>query len=263
MQQEPRNVTSANEGVEQSMEVVPSGHHEITPPAAPAGAERFALPSVQEIALQRLTAGSSIVDAARAARVDRRTIQRWIRSDPHFGAAYNAWQHEMLASGRARLLAMADMALDTVQSALLQGNARVAVQVAKATGVMDAPKPGTTDPGLFHRRKRLRDAKWQKELASAESSEAHSRRGEDYRHPVHCEYMIDSYIKCRREALRAESPENRARRLEQQPKYRRNYDPITLRLIATMDAEDAAAPPAAPAPDEAPTVDPSPNPPPP
>jgi hypothetical protein len=52
--------------------------------------------------------------------------------------------------------------------------------------------------------------------------------------PGHCEYMIDTYIKCRSEALRAESPENRARRLEEQPKYHRNYLPITLRLFALI-----------------------------
>jgi hypothetical protein len=46
--------------------------------------------------------------------------------------------------------------------------------------------------------------------------------------------MIDTYIKCRSEALRAESPENRARRLEEQPKYHRNYLPITLRLFALI-----------------------------
>lgn len=208
-----------------------------------------ALPAVQEIALQRLAAGSSISEAAKAARVDRRTVSRWIHSDPQFAAAYNAWHHEMLASGRARLLAMTDLALDTVHSAIAQGDARIAVQVAKATGVMEIPKPGLTEPGRLHRRKRLRDARWQEALAKAELDAAFNKRSaESHRSPQHCEYVIDSYVKCCREALRAESPEDRARRLEEQPRYRRNYDPVTLRLLATLDAEDIAAAPAADAP---------------
>jgi hypothetical protein len=197
---------------------------------------------MQEQALTHLASGKSIAAAARSAGVNRRTVFRWLESDPHFAAAYNAWRKETVASGRARVLAMTDIALDTVQSAILDGNARVAVQVAKATGVMDAPKPGTTDPSRFYRRKRLRDAKWQEALAKAESAEALDKRAREYhRSPAHCEYMIDSYIKCRREALRAESPDDRARRLAEQPKYHRNYDPITLRLFATLDAEDAVS----------------------
>lgn len=208
------------------------------------GRKETALTPGQEIALQRLAAGSSIVQAARPAQVDRRTLYRWLHSDPQFVAAYNAWQRETVASGRGRVLAMGDLALDTVQSAMLQGNARVAVQVAKANGALDAPKPGLTNPERFRRRKRLRDAKWQKALADAESSEAFNKRSRElHRSPAHCEYMIDAYIKARREALRDESPEDRARRLAEQPKYHRNYDPFTLRLLATLDAEQASAPP--------------------
>lgn len=239
-------------------------------PTAPSGNsdERRSqwLTTPQEQALRHLATGKSIAAAARSSGVSRRTIFRWLESDHHFAAAYNAWRKETVASGRARVLAMADVALDTVQSAIRDGNARVAVQIAKAAGVLDPSKPGTTDPSRFYLRKRLRDARVQKELASAESEEAMNKRSREFhRHPGHCEYMIDSYIKSRREALRAESPSDRARRLEEQPKYHRKYDPITLRLFATLDAEDAAQPPArddgnavdsAPAPDNATVVGP-------
>jgi hypothetical protein len=67
-----------------------------------------------------------------------------------------------LAPG-CRLLAMTDLALDTLQSAMLHGNPRGRRTVAKATGAMDIPEPGTTDAGRFYRRKRLRDAKRQAE----------------------------------------------------------------------------------------------------
>ncbi|HEY2589080.1 MAG TPA: hypothetical protein VGI81_25275 [Tepidisphaeraceae bacterium] len=201
---------------------------------------------VQETALRRLFAGSSIAQAARAAKVDRRTLSRWLHDDPHFAAAYNAWRQEMIASGRARVLAMNDLALDTVQNAMLQGNVRVAVQVAKANGALDAPKPGTTDPSYFYHRKTLRDRARREAIEDRERKEYLAQANAPERNPSHCEYMIDSYIKCRRDALRAESPEDRARRLEQQPQYRRNYDPMTLRLFRTLDAEEPLGePPAA------------------
>ncbi|HEY2588089.1 MAG TPA: hypothetical protein VGI81_20265 [Tepidisphaeraceae bacterium] len=213
------------------------------------GTDPAGLTPIQEIAMQRLLAGSSIAQAACAAKVDRRTVYRWLQSDPRFAAAYNAWQREMVASGRARVLAMNDLALDTVQNAMLRGDVRVAVQIAKANGALDAPNPGTTDPSYFYHRKKQRDRARRKAIEKAERDERWKQATAPERNPAHCEYMIDTYIKCRRDALRAESPENRARRLEQQPQYRRNYDPMTLRLLATLDAEEPLgdAPAAVPA----------------
>jgi hypothetical protein len=101
----------------------------------------------------------------------------------------------------------------------------------------------------------IRDIKWQKEVADAELHEAFNKRSRaSHRQPGHCEYMIDSYIKCRGEALRAESPEDPAGRLEEQPKYHRNYLPITRRLFAILDAQ-ADAPPADPATEQPPLLD--------
>jgi hypothetical protein len=251
------DVRATNDDAASSNLAVPTPDLNALPPGHPARAGRPVLPEAQEIALLQLATGSSIAKAAEAARVDRRTVHRWIRSNPHFAAAYNEWRREMLDSGRTRLVAMTNLALDTVKSAMLQGDARVAFQVAKATGVMDIPKPGLTEPGRLYRRKRLRDVKWQEELAKAELHEAFNKRSrESHRHPDYCEYMIDTYIKCRSEALAEESPDNRARRLEEQPKYHRNYLPITLRIFGMLDAEAAPAPNPAP-PDDPPLAAPS------
>jgi hypothetical protein len=247
MQEEHRNdVSSADEGTAVPVPVAASTADEPVVIDRPRGA-RAALTAGQEIALQRLFAGSSVAQAARAAQVDRRTVFRWMQENHHFVAAYNAWQREMVASGRARVLAMNDLALDTVQNAMLKGDTRAAIQVAKANGAMDAPKPGTTDPDYFHHRKKLRDRARRKAIEAAERKELTVQRNQPERSPSHCEYMINTYIKCLREALLAESPEDRARRLKQQPEYRRNFDPMTLRLFRTGDADAAGSA-------EAPTV---------
>jgi hypothetical protein len=164
----PDDVTGSPEGI-------PSDPGGFTHPPA---AIRPGLTPVQEVAMQRLIAGSSIQQAARAAQIDRRTLSRWLHNDPYFASAYAAWQREMLASGRARVLAMTDIALDAVQNAILQGDGRVALQVAKATGALDAPKPGTTDPAWFHHRQKLRDDARQQAISSAEFHENLKRQRE-------------------------------------------------------------------------------------
>ena len=62
--------------------------------------------SEQWTAIEKLSTGKSIVDAAAAAGVSRWTLHRWIKNDPHFQAAYNAWHIEVAATARARLLAL-------------------------------------------------------------------------------------------------------------------------------------------------------------
>jgi hypothetical protein len=218
------------------------------------------LTPVQQLAMQRLVAGGSIAQAAEAARVDRRTVYRWLQADPHFASAYATWQREMIASGRARVLAMTDLALDTVQNAMLRGDLRAALEVAKATGAMDAPQPGTTDPAYFRHRQKLRNRARKETLESAKRREWLERHRNDPLRAAHCEHMIDGYIRDRRDALRHETPAQRARRLAEQPNRHHRYDPLTLRLLATMDAELQAAPAGdapAPHPSSAPDAPPS------
>jgi hypothetical protein len=64
------------------------------------------LPAIQQVALQELGKGSTIIDAAKAAGVHRQTVSTWIHEDPNFAAAYNAWCQEILDSGMAQVLAM-------------------------------------------------------------------------------------------------------------------------------------------------------------
>lgn len=99
----------------------------------------------QRVAIEKLTVGETVVDAARAAGVTRMTLHRWLKQDAAFVAAYNAWQQDALASARGRLLALADTAVTTVGNAMRAGDARTAVTVLKAMGTLEKPVAGSTD----------------------------------------------------------------------------------------------------------------------
>lgn len=103
----------------------------------------------QETALAALRGGSSFPQAAEAAGVGRATVYRWMQSDPHFRAAYNAWQQEQAESARARLLKLADQAVDVVEKALARGDQKIAVGVLKNIGAMRRPERGATDPEVL------------------------------------------------------------------------------------------------------------------
>jgi hypothetical protein len=99
----------------------------------------------QRRAMGMLLSGASMVASARAAGVTRLTLYRWMKNDADFRAVYNAWQADALLSAKTKLLALADRAMDCVAGAVGH-DARIAVTVLKSLGVMEAPKPGATDP---------------------------------------------------------------------------------------------------------------------
>ena len=102
----------------------------------------------QRIAIEKLTAGDTVSDAARAAGVSRMTLHRWLKSDPHFTAAYNVWQHESIATARGRLLALTGDAVSAVATAVRAGDSRAAITILKSMGLLDRPNPGATDPAI-------------------------------------------------------------------------------------------------------------------
>lgn len=233
------------------------------------------LSTLQEQALQQLAAGTSIRETARVIGVHRRTVHRWLAADSNFAAAYNAWQRETVDSGRARVLAMTDLALDTVQTAIQQGNARVAMQVAKATGALDAPRPKQMDPELLRRQRQIREGRRALRLAAEEKQyrEEGGQPGElRYEDVVWLEKYIDDLMILRRTALNKETPEVRAARLAMKLDPDLHCYPGTLRLLRLADEEHnprlplpsetlpattevaGTAPPISPAPSAAPTL---------
>lgn len=113
------------------------------------------LSPTQQAALRQLGEGCNMAEAARSAGVDRRTLYNWIHQDPQFGAAYNAWQREVLESGHARALTLTDKALTTVDAAIEKGNVSAALQVIRHLGVLRPVKPGPTDAKLLNRQRKL------------------------------------------------------------------------------------------------------------
>jgi hypothetical protein len=100
-------------------------------------------------ALTSLTAGETISQAADAAGVDRHTVTRWIKMDPLFRAAYNAWRQELIESTRARLLRAAEVAAGVVNAAVAKGDARIAMSLLTKLGMATPAACETTDPALL------------------------------------------------------------------------------------------------------------------
>ena len=122
---------------------------------SPDGAGPAGLSAAQRTAIEWLTAGESAVSAAAAAGVNRTTVYRWLKADPAFQAAYNAWQSDVLATARARLLALTDAAVTTVTAAVARGDARTALAVLQRQGLLAPPQPGPTDPELIAREREV------------------------------------------------------------------------------------------------------------
>jgi hypothetical protein len=143
------SVTEAIEGAAESrMEPQAGGGEEgdaLVGPVAGSDGSALGLTPAQRVAIEKLTVGETVVDAARAAGVTRMTLHRWLKQDAAFVAAYNAWQQDALASARGRLLALADTAVTTVGNAMRAGDTRTALAILKAMGTLEKAAPGPTD----------------------------------------------------------------------------------------------------------------------
>lgn len=118
----------------------------------------------QETALASLRDGGSFAAAARQAGVARATVYRWVQSNPQFQAAYNAWQLELTESARARLLNLADKAVEVLERALARGDEKVALKMLRQIGALRRRRAGSTDVEVLdlqnqlHRRREHRRA---------------------------------------------------------------------------------------------------------
>lgn len=125
------------------------------------------LSGAQEVALAALRGGGTFVRAAQEAGVSRMTVYRWLRGNPHFRAAFNAWQQEATESARARLVKLADQAVDVVERALGRDDEKVALKVLRGVGVLRkrGGGGGSTDPEVLNLQMQLRE---KRELRRAE-----------------------------------------------------------------------------------------------
>jgi len=128
---------------------VPTAAAQATALAVPLEQIAEHLSAPQNEALAALVAGKTVKDAAEIAGIHRATLHRWITTEPLFRAAYNAWQHEARESSKARLLSVAQTALDSVAQTIQAGNPRLAYNLLKDLGLLSKLKEGLTDPELL------------------------------------------------------------------------------------------------------------------
>jgi hypothetical protein len=107
-----------------------------------------ALEPRQALALEQLLAGASVTKAAEVAGVDRSSLHRWRREDPVFQAAYNAARRDLRGEVASRLQILAGAALEAVERAIRDGDARIALGVLKGLGLLTGNPPpiGPADP---------------------------------------------------------------------------------------------------------------------
>jgi hypothetical protein len=113
-------------------------------PSSPS-AESAQLSVPQQAALSALFSGKLIRDAAAASGVHRVTVGRWLRSDPAFRAAYNAWRQELIDSTHTRLLRTAELATGAIHRAIAQGDGRLALMLLDRLGLA-SPRAASADP---------------------------------------------------------------------------------------------------------------------
>lgn len=99
----------------------------------------------QQRALGMITQGIPIRDVGQQLGIHRGTVYRWLKVNPYFRAAYNAWQLEQQESCRAALVKAAEQAVARVIKAV-QLDANLAWRVIKELGILSRLKSLPVDP---------------------------------------------------------------------------------------------------------------------
>ncbi|MFZ4434724.1 MAG: hypothetical protein ACOYOQ_16150 [Microthrixaceae bacterium] len=96
----------------------------------------------QWIALEALLSGLNQRQAADQAGVSREQVNRWLNHHPGFVAEFNRRVNERLEARTVRRDLLEDRALDTIEGALNDGNASVALALLKLLQAQPRPAPG-------------------------------------------------------------------------------------------------------------------------
>ncbi len=98
------------------------------------------LSAKQQKALDALLLGQNVSRAAEFAKVDRRTVYRWLKNCYKFQAAYNLSRSERLDAREQLLSRMSDGAIFAVADKIEKGDAGVGLQVIKGNGLLSGVK---------------------------------------------------------------------------------------------------------------------------
>ena len=101
----------------------PISHRDIPNSASIASTEgspsrRMELGETQVKALEWLTSGGSITEAAQFAGVARQTVSRWLKEDEDFRAIYDGWRDQIMTTTDGQLSALAESAVATLTDAI-------------------------------------------------------------------------------------------------------------------------------------------------
>jgi len=101
-------------------------------------------------AIDVLVQGRTDQETAETVGVARETVTRWRNDNPHFAARLNQQRRLIWNDSHDRLRALASKAVDTLEMALTEGDARAAVDVLKAVGIYGQlpPPSGPEDAEL-------------------------------------------------------------------------------------------------------------------
>ena len=87
-------------------------------------------------AMNELLAGRGVKQAAVVAGVSRRTVSRWLKTDPYFAAEYNRRLRELEVSTETTLEMLAAHATRCVAVALAEDDRKVALEVLRGQGYL-------------------------------------------------------------------------------------------------------------------------------
>jgi hypothetical protein len=108
-----------------------------TLPAAGCGESPGECSSLKQVAAAALILGQNVTKTAAALGVDRRTVQRWGKSDPEFHEALSETKREVVVISRQSLLALAESAVEMVETKLtVEKNPRIALAFLRGIGVL-------------------------------------------------------------------------------------------------------------------------------
>ena len=98
--------------------------------------------SVEQLnAIDILVQGRTDQETAATVGVARETVTRWRNDNPHFAAQLNRQRRLIWSNSHDRLRALVSKAVDTLDAALQNGDARAAVEVLKAVGLYGQVQP--------------------------------------------------------------------------------------------------------------------------
>lgn len=122
----------------------------------------------QERAIALMVTGKTVKDTALEIGVNRATLFRWMRHDPAFVAAWNAWRREQHQAVRAQLLGLSGEAVAAVRAALGRGDGRIGLALLKGMGMLAAEQPGSEEAQTVRREMDLAKRNEEMKLKSRE-----------------------------------------------------------------------------------------------